>query len=37
MGWLSARYGMGRAFGIAAALAALSIPYYLWAERRVGH
>lgn len=37
MGWLSARYGMGRAFAVAAAIAALSIPYYLWAERRVGH
>jgi MFS family permease len=33
-GWLSGRYGFGRAFGVAAALAALSVPYYLYAERR---
>ena len=33
MGWLSEHYGLGRAFGVAAALAALSVPYYLWAER----
>jgi MFS family permease len=33
MGWLSDHYGLGRAFAVAAMLAALSVPYYLWAER----
>jgi MFS family permease len=34
MGWLGGRFGYARGFAIAAALAALSIPYYLYAERR---
>jgi predicted MFS family arabinose efflux permease len=33
MGWLGERYGLPRAFGVAAGLAALSIPYYLWSVR----
>lgn len=34
VGWISERYGFGRAFGIAGALALLSIPYYLYLEKR---
>lgn len=34
VGWMSERYGFGRAFGVAAALALLSIPYFLYQERR---
>ncbi len=34
VGWLSEHYGFGRAFGIAGALALLSIPYFLYMERR---
>lgn len=34
VGWISGRYGFGRAFGVAGALALLSIPYYLYMERR---
>ena len=34
MGWLGGRFGFARGFAVAAALAALSIPYYLYAERR---
>lgn len=34
VGWISERYGFGRAFGIAAALALLSIPYFLYLEKR---
>jgi predicted MFS family arabinose efflux permease len=34
MGWLAGRYGFPRGFAIAAGLAALSIPYYVYAERR---
>jgi MFS family permease len=33
IGWMGEHYGYGRAFGVAAALAALSIPYYLWLRR----
>jgi MFS family permease len=33
IGWIGQRYGLSRAFAVAAALAALSIPYYLWARR----
>jgi hypothetical protein len=29
MGWIGEHYGLASAFGVAAALAALSIPYYL--------
>ena len=34
VGWISERYGFGRAFGIAGALALLSIPYFLYMEKR---
>lgn len=34
VGWLSEHYGFGRAFGIAGALALLSIPYFLFMEKR---
>jgi MFS family permease len=34
IGWMSGRYGFSRAFAVAAMLAALSIPYYLFMERR---
>ncbi len=34
VGWLSERYGFGRAFGVASALALLSIPYFLFLEKR---
>jgi len=34
IGWMSERYGFGRAFGVAAALSLLSIPYFLLMERR---
>jgi MFS family permease len=34
VGWISERYGFGRAFGVAGALALLSIPYYLYVEKR---
>jgi MFS family permease len=36
MGWLIHQIGFRPAFGIAAALAALSLPYFLIAEKRVG-
>jgi MFS family permease len=34
VGWISEHYGFGRAFGIAGALALLSIPYFLYMEKR---
>jgi MFS family permease len=34
VGWLSEHYGFPAAYGVAGALAVLSIPYYLWMERR---
>lgn len=34
IGWMSERYGFPRAFAVASLLAALSIPYYLFMERR---
>lgn len=34
IGWMSERYGFSRAFAVASTLAALSIPYYLFMERR---
>jgi MFS family permease len=34
VGWLSEHYGFRAAFGAAGALAVLSIPYFLWMERR---
>lgn len=34
VGWLSQHYGFGRAFAVAGALAFLSIPYYLYMEKR---
>ena len=33
IGWIGEHYGYGRGFAVAAALAALSIPYYLWVKR----
>ena len=33
LGWIGEHYGLSRAFAVAASLAALSIPYYLWARR----
>jgi MFS family permease len=32
MGWLISRYGFARAFGVAAVLAALALPYFLFAD-----
>ena len=34
IGWMSGRYGFSRSFAVAAVLAALSIPYYLFLEKR---
>ncbi len=34
VGWISGRYGFGRAFGVAGAVALLSIPYFLYMEKR---
>jgi len=34
VGWMSGRIGFGRAFGVAAAIALLSIPYFLYMEKR---
>ena len=34
IGWLSEHYGFGRAFAVAGALALLSIPYFLYMEKR---
>jgi MFS family permease len=34
IGWMSERYGFSRAFAVGAMLAALSIPYYLFLEKR---
>ena len=34
VGWISEHYGFGRAFGVAGALALLSIPYFLYMEKR---
>jgi MFS family permease len=34
IGWMSGRFGFSRAFQVAAFLAALSIPYYLFMEKR---
>jgi MFS family permease len=34
VGWISEHYGFGRAFGVAAVLALLSIPYFLFLEKR---
>ncbi len=34
IGWMSGRYGFSRAFAAASMLAALSIPYYLFLEKR---
>jgi predicted MFS family arabinose efflux permease len=33
IGWIGEHYGYSRGFAVAAALATLSIPYYLWARR----
>jgi MFS family permease len=34
VGWMSERYGFSRAFGVAGAIALLSIPYFLYMEKR---
>ena len=34
-GWIAERAGFGVAFAVAAALAALSAPYFVWAEPRL--
>ncbi len=34
IGWISEHYGFSRAFGVAAGLALLSIPYFLYVEKR---
>jgi MFS family permease len=34
IGWLGEHYGYGRAFGVGAAIASLSVPYYLWIRGR---
>jgi len=34
IGWLSEHYGFGRAFAVAGALALVSIPYFLYMEKR---
>ncbi len=34
VGWISERYGFGRAFGVASAIALLSIPYFIFLEKR---
>jgi MFS family permease len=34
IGWMSEHWGFSRAFGVAAALALLSIPYFLYVEKR---
>jgi MFS family permease len=34
IGWLNSRYGFGCAFGVAAALSLMSIPYFLLMEKR---
>ncbi len=35
VGWMAERLGFACAFGVAAILSAFSIPYFLWAERRL--
>ena len=34
MGWIIGRYGFATAFGVAAALAALALPYFLFVDRK---
>jgi MFS family permease len=34
MGWIVGRYGFATAFGVAAALAALALPYFLFVDRK---
>jgi MFS family permease len=36
MGWFVHAYGFRTAFGVAALLAAVSLPYFMFAERRLG-
>jgi MFS family permease len=36
LGWLVAHFGYGTAFGIAAALSALALPAFFFADRQVG-
>jgi dipeptide/tripeptide permease len=33
MGWIIQHYGFSAAFGLAAALSALALPYFLFADR----
>jgi MFS family permease len=33
IGWIGEHYGYGRGFAVAAALASLSVPYYIWIRR----
>jgi MFS family permease len=33
LGWIGEHHGLGQAFAVAAAVAALSVPYYVWARR----
>ena len=35
IGWMIGRFGFEFGFGVAAALAALALPYFLFVERRV--
>jgi predicted MFS family arabinose efflux permease len=35
MGWIAERHGFAAAFGVAALLAALSLPYFLVVDRRL--
>jgi predicted MFS family arabinose efflux permease len=37
MGWLIQRFGFSRAFGIAAAISLLAIPYFLLTNRVLGY
>jgi predicted MFS family arabinose efflux permease len=34
MGFIAQKLGFAAAFGVAALLSALSVPYFLWAEKR---
>jgi predicted MFS family arabinose efflux permease len=36
IGWIAERAGFNRAFGVAAALSALALPYFLAVDRRIG-
>jgi predicted MFS family arabinose efflux permease len=36
VGWLIERFGFSKAFGVAAMLSAIALPYFVFVERRVG-